>query len=188
MDRISMVGMKTFLLVVVSAGIAAAQPIGAGLKVGGTLTDTINYALLHTSTKSAIVGAYLEVRLPAKFAVEGDVLYQTDLGLISPFTSSGSQWVFPIVAKYRFTSGIVRPYVEGGLAFSHLSDVANIASLNHETNFGIVLGGGIEFKLLFLRISPEFRYYGYTLKNIESVTGQFESNRNQAVFQVGIGF
>src|SRR5215472_2716739 len=139
-----MVGMKTFLLVVVSAVIAAAQPIGAGLKVGGTLTDTINYALLHESSKSAIVGAYVEVRLPAKFAIEGDFLYQTDFGLVPPFTSSGSQWVFPILAKYRFTNGIVRPYVEGGLAFSHLSDVANIPSLNHESNFGIVLGGGIE--------------------------------------------
>ncbi len=180
--------MKTFLSVLVFSAVAAAQPVGAGLKVGATLTDTIHYAFDNQSSKSAIIGAYAEVRLPARFAIEGDVIYQTDLGLITPFASSGSQWVFPIVAKYRFTNGIVRPYVEGGLAFSHLSDVADITSLNHKTNFGVVLGGGIEFKFLFVRISPEVRYYGYTLKNIQSVTGLYESNRNQAVFQVGFGF
>ena len=60
--------------------------------------------------------------------------------------------------------------------------------LNHRTNTGVVLGAGIELKVLHLRISPEVRYEGWTVKNFESPTSLPQSNRNQASVLVGIGF
>jgi hypothetical protein len=75
--------------------------------------------------------------------------------------------------------------VEGGLDFSHLSDIANVVSPNHNANFGIVLGAGVQINALVLRISPEIRYTGDALKNF---TGLVDSNRNQLAFLVGIGF
>jgi hypothetical protein len=79
----------------------------------------------------------------------------------------------------------VKPYVEGGLDFSHLSDVSGLFSLNHNSNFGVVLGAGVQLNLLVLRLSPEIRYTGDALKNF---TGIVDSNRNQLAFLVGIGF
>jgi hypothetical protein len=90
-----------------------------------------------------------------------------------------------VVAKYKFLKGPIRPYVEGGLDFSHLSDIPSFVTANHTTNFGIALGAGVEVHALVLRISPEIRYEGDALR---SFTGYVNSNRNQLSFQVGIGF
>jgi Outer membrane protein beta-barrel domain len=180
--------MRTFLLLFVSASlVAVAQPVGAGLKLGTTLTDALSYASgQNPSGHNFVVGPYVEVRLPAGFAIEGDALYQS--GLFSSVATGGASWQFPIVAKKRLLSGLVRPYLEGGVAFSHITDLKNIPELNHSSNFGIVLGAGLELKVLALRVAPEVRYTGYFLRSIQSPTGLFESNKNQAVFLVGIGF
>ncbi len=166
---------------------ASAQPFGAGLKLGTSLTDAVSAVQGYpaSSSRPLIVGPYVEVRLPLGFAVEADALYESSA--LPSAISGGSSWNFPVLAKYRFAKGPVRPYVEGGPSFSHLSDIAEIPALNHRSNFGITLGAGIEVKLLFLRVAPELRYTGWALTSIES-PGQFQSNRNQATFTVGIGF
>ena len=180
---------KTFwtLLVVFSAA-AAAQPVGAGVKLGTTLTDALAIVpTFHLSNAhQLVVGPYVEVRLPLGFSVEADALYETSL--FSSVYTGGSSWQFPVLAKYKFFKGPVKPYVEGGVAFSHISDLAEIPALNHRSNYGIVLGAGVEVKVLLLRISPEIRYNGWVFKNLDDPLGQFQSNRNLAMFQVGIGF
>jgi hypothetical protein len=180
---------KTFLTIIVFSGFAAGQPFGAGIKLGTTLTDAISSLPSFPIPNSAhfIVGPYVEVRLPLGLAVEGDALYQQ--GLYDNLNSgSGSTWQFPILLKYKFLKGPIRPYVEGGPAFSHITDISEIPSLNHTTNFGVVLGGGVEVKVFKLRISPEVRYNGYAWTNIENPAGLFRSNRNLATFMVGFGF
>jgi hypothetical protein len=179
---------KALGLLLLFSGLAAAQPFGAGLKVGTTLTDAINSipSFSVPNDRHFIAGPYVEVRLPFHLAVEADALYESSL--FSSVLSGGSTWQFPVLAKYRLLGGPIRPYIEGGPSFSRITDIAEIPALNHRSNYGIVLGAGIELKLLFLRVAPEVRYNGWALKNIESPTGQFESNRNQALFLVGIGF
>ena len=184
---------RTYLLafVVALAGAAApaqAQPFGAGLKLGATLTDAISSAQNESvpNAASLIVGPYVEIRLPAGFSVEGDALYYPSL--YSSLVGGGSVWQFPILAKLRLLKGPIRPFIEGGPAYSHLSDVTTLPNLLHSSNFGITLGGGVELKLFALRISPEIRYNGFIFTNIQSPLGYFESNRNQAVFLVGFGF
>jgi len=173
-------------------GPLCAQPFSAGLKVGASFTDAISIpggGPIDTSINNGhfIIGPYGEVRLPGGFSVEIDALYRS-------FSSSyrgepqvtGGNWEFPVLAKYKLLkSGPVKPYVEGGLVFSHLtgSDL-NVA---HATNDGITLGAGIEIHALFLRISPEIRYDGFFFHDFTS-NSFVQSNRNQAMVLVGIGF
>ena len=165
-----------------------AQPFGAGIKLGSTLSNSISSAESESIPNSStlIVGPYVELRLPLGFAIEGDALYYPNL--YASAAGGGSLWQFPILAKLRFLKGPIRPYIEGGPSYSHVTDVATLPDLLHSSNFGITLGAGVELKLLALRISPEIRYNGFLFTNIQSPLGFFQSNRNQGVFLVGIGF
>jgi hypothetical protein len=133
----------------------------------------------------------VEVRLPAGFSVEVDALYRSFSyfqGSPLPIGASGSNgaWEFPVLAKYKLLhKGPVKPYVEGGLVLSHLtgSDL-NIA---HASNYGVALGAGLEIKALVLRISPEIRYEGFFFHDFTS-NSFVQSNRNQAMILVGVGF
>jgi opacity protein-like surface antigen len=182
---------QTFLCSFVLIGAVRAQPVVAGLKIGVPFTDAFQnqpyptVASLTASSNSYTLGPFVEVRLPLSLSIEADALYR---GLhFTNLTGSAStgQWDFPIVAKYKFLKGPVRPYIEGGLDFSHVSDVANFVTANHNSNFGIALGAGVDVHALVLRISPEVRYEGDALKNF---SGIINSNRNQLAFLVGIGF
>jgi hypothetical protein len=183
---------KTFLCFLVLTGLTRAQPVIAGLKIGVPLTDALTTAqnLVLPPVGSASnyeLGAYVEVRLPLKFSIEGDVLHRGYNFNTQTGSTSASSWEFPIVAKYHLLKGPIKPYVEGGLSFSHLSDAKNlIISPNHNGNFGIVLGAGVDIHALVLHISPEIRYTGDALKNFDS--SAISSNRNQLAFLIGIGF
>jgi len=129
---------------------------------------------------------YGEVRLPARFSLEIDALHRGYTFISQSGSTSASSWEFPILAKYHLLKGPVRPFVDGGVSFSHLSNVESlIVSPNHTTNFGVVLGAGVDIHALVLHISPEIRYTGDTLKNFDTV---LSSNRNQLTFLLGIGF
>jgi opacity protein-like surface antigen len=168
--------------------LATAQPFGLGLKLGATL----NNAISAVSTESVpddhhlVVGPYFELRLPLHLGLEVDALHESSL--YSSVLPGGSTWQFPVLAKYKLLKGPVKPYVEGGIAFSHITDLKEIPDLNHASNFGVVLGAGVEVKLLAPRLSAEIRYNGWAFKNIQSPTGLFESNQNQVAILVGVGF
>jgi opacity protein-like surface antigen len=196
---------KTFRLILVFClvlGAAAAQPVMGGLKIGAPLTDAFDIATvpspfmaLTANANGYTLGPFIEVRLPLNLSIEGDALYRGyNFSITTGSTvasTHSSSWDFPIVAKYHFFKGPVKPYVEGGLDFSHLGsfktmpDITQALAPNHNSNFGVVLGAGVQLNLLILRISPEIRYTGDTLKNF---TGVLDSNRNQLAFLVGIGF
>jgi len=182
---------QTFLYFFVFLGVAQAQPVMAGLKIGVPFTDAFQnqayptISALTASSNSYTLGPFVEVRLPLHLSIEADALYR---GLqFTNITGSAStgQWDFPVVAKYKFLKGPIKPYIEGGLDFNHLSDLKNFVTANNTSNFGIALGAGVEIHALVLRISPEVRYEGDALKNF---SGVINSNRNQLAFLVGIGF
>ena len=182
---------QTFLYSFVFIGLAHAQPVVAGLKIGVPFTDAFQnqpyptLAALTASSNSYTLGPFVEVRLPLHLSIEADALYRgLHFNNVIGSASTG-QWDFPVVAKYKFLKGPVKPYVEGGLDFSHLSDAKNFIVANNTSNFGVVLGAGVEVHALVLRISPEVRYTGDALK---SFSGLINSNRNQLAFLVGIGF
>lgn len=176
-----------------------AQPFSVGVKLGAPVTDAFNVAAgeYRNTSLRLVVGPTVEVRLPLGFAIEVDALYQhvsydfASRALAS--RASANSWEFPVLAKYRTPFPLVKPYVEGGLAFNHIGNVSSLAGdLKHSSNAGIVLGAGIEIKVIKLRISPEIRYTRWTLESIQAIgsvnTSTLTSNQNQADVLIGFSF
>jgi len=182
---------KTFFSLLVVAGFACAQPFGAGLKVGVPATDAFkvsNFPIFvdpfRADASGYTIGPYVELRLPARMAVEVDALYRSYDFRSGTFAASGSSWEFPVLVKHRFSVPLVKPYFDAGVSFSRLSDI-KFSSLNHRSNYGVVVGGGVEFNLLLLKVSPEIRYTGWAFRNFD---GQVQTKRNQLAVLFGIGF
>ena len=184
-------GIKTFLCFLVVSAAAFAQPFGAGLKIGVPVTDAFQVlpvptlAVFSGDAPRYTVGPYVELRLPARMAIEVDALYRSYNFRSAGVGAPASSWEFPILLKHRFPVPLVKPYFDAGLSFSRLSDI-NLASLNHRTNYGIVVGGGVEFNLFLIKVSPEVRYTGWALRDFDGA--QVQSYRNQLTVLFGFGF
>ena len=182
---------KTILYSFVFAGLASAQPFGAGLKVGVPATDAFKVFPLPTlavftgDSPRYTVGPYVELRLPAGMAVEVDALYRTYNFSNAGVGASASSWEFPVLLKHRFPVPLVKPFFDAGVSFSRLSDI-KLASLNHRSNYGIVVGAGVEFNLFLVKVAPEIRYTGYAFRNFDGA--QVQSQRNQLTVLFGFGF
>ena len=188
---------KTFLCASVLAASAFGAEIpffGAGVKLGAPLIDAFNvssnptFATFAASSSHFTVGPYVELRLPFGLGLEVDALHRGYEYRNAGSSFSNSSWEFPVLAKYRLFHGPIRPFVDGGLSFRKLNDVAKLnsfAAVLHSNTYGIVLGGGLEIKTPAVRFTPEIRYTGYTFLTFDSV---LRTNRNQATFLVGIGF
>ena len=182
---------KPVLFVLVTAGCAWAQPFGAGLKVGVPATDAFKVlpvpspSIFTGDSPSYTIGPYVELRLPANMGIEVDALYRSYNFRTDGLGSSASSWEFPFLVKHRFFAGPVRPYFDAGVSFSRLSDI-KLSSLNHRSNYGIVVGGGLEFNLFLIKVSPEVRYTGWAFRNFDGT--QVQSKRNQLAVLVGFGF
>jgi opacity protein-like surface antigen len=191
---------KTFFLFFVGiAPLLAQLPFGFGLKAGVPLNDALsadpNAVIPYVeNTHRYIIGPFVEVRLPTRFSVEVDALYRSydyrqllgGPGFAAASVSPGA-WEFPVLARKALFGGPIQPYIEGGVALSHLS-VGDVVELNHRNNYGIVLGAGVSLHLGLFRVAPELRYNGWAFKNFDSPTGSLQSNRNQVAVLVGIGF
>jgi hypothetical protein len=154
-----------------------------GVKGGVPLTDAFS-----GGSKNYVIGPMVELKLPVGFAIEADALYRPlNLAVISIFAATfndvGSV-EFPILAKYHFLRApIVKPYAEAGPIFRHVGSEASYLS-----NGGFALGGGIDFKLLLVRISPEFRFSRWGSDSASRPSGLPLSNRSQAEFLIGLTF
>jgi hypothetical protein len=192
-----------------------AQPFSAGIKAGVPLTDFLNAAENGTFNYSApnnryIVGGTAELRLPLGLGIEFDALYRrlhyNGSSLPNAFTTingAGSNWEFPLLLKYRFRFPVVRPYLDGGVAWDTLAGFERTVSqipqpfgvlapppseLQKNTTMGIVLGGGVDIHAIFLHISPEIRFTRWNTAQIGDTMGLLRSNLNQAEFLVGFTF
>ncbi len=190
--------MRSLLLLLAVAGSASAQPFSAGVKVGAPLTDVVNAVetgsssiVASSSTVPFLIGVTAELHLPLGLSIEGDILYRhfSYESLPSIPSSSSNAWEFPILAKYKFPSKIIRPYVDGGIAWNTLQGLATGVSsgLQHGTTAGIVLGAGVEIRALVIRISPEIRYTHWSSEAF-TAGSLLQSNQNQAEFLVGVTF
>lgn len=195
--------MRLGLLVLVLISAASGQRLSAGLKGGIPLTDVfkatgfIGNEPFRASTSRFTIGPMFELRLPFGLGAEFDILYkrfeQTG-GAVGggTATKTGSSFEFPLLGKYRFKRRpLVEPYVEGGVAYNRLSGVLSAfrtlpsppSSQPEEssTRRGMVLGAGIELKLLVIRVSPGLRYTHWGGKDALPAS-------NAVDFLVGVSF
>jgi hypothetical protein len=161
----------TFLAV--SAFGQEGSPIGLGVRGGVPLNDAFvvhqnNPITYITDTHRYLVGPYVEVRLPDGFGVQLEALYQTyEYRQVVPAPTrdqNSHEWEFPLLIKKRFLPGPVKPYLEAGASFSHLS-VRDVRELNDRNTWGLVVGGGLDLKLGAVHVTPEIRYTGWTSRH-----------------------
>ena len=204
--------MKSLCLLLVCAAGAWAQPFGAGIKAGVPFTDFTNAVQsgqfnFTSTTQRYVVGPMFELRLPFGLGIEFDALYRhfqfsgtsTLVNNVVTATTTANAWEFPLVAKYKFSGRLARPYIEGGVAWDSLQGVTQTVaaaatafappSIRQKTTVsGFVIGGGIDVKALFIHVSPEIRYTRWGAEHFLDPNGGFHSNRNQAEFLVGLSF
>lgn len=192
--------MRTLVLLLGGAALAGAQPFSFGVKGGLPLTDFFdavnsNNLGYFSSTNRYIAGPTAELHLPFGLGIEFDALYRhlhysnafnlVDV-LVNSSTESGS-WEFPLLLKYRFKAPLVRPFIDGGVAWDTLSGVSQTitqtavatgiissssnsspSELRNSTVNGIVFGGGVDIHLPLIHVSPEIRYTHWNSQQFQS--------------------
>jgi hypothetical protein len=197
-----------FLLGALSAVSAHAEIFSIGVLGGASFTDVVNatnqnnFNFVSTSSNFT-VGPSFQINLPFHLRVEGDALYRPysftatcslpapGATCVAPVNVSASQWRFPILAAYRFSFPVVKPFVESGVSFNHLSDISSSAQRItsgageplDQTHAAFVIGGGVDVKVPFVRVSGELRYTHQGSSDFASI-----STLNQAEVLVGIHF
>lgn len=194
------------------------QSISVGVKGGVRATGDIgsNNLSAISESKRYIVGPMLEVGLPFGIGVEADALYRrngyrTDRANFAGGFSGrerANSWEFPLLLKYKLPIPLVKPYVAGGVAartmsgfidstgyaIDFLTGKRTFSSSGHadaklSNSVGFVAGGGVQFGLGKLRISPEVRYtyWNNTPVNEQGSQGYgFQSSQNQVDVLVGV--
>ncbi len=203
------------LFLLLAGALCAFPQFSAGLKAGVPATDffdtvrTPNFGF-NSQTKRYIIGPMVELWLPGGLGFEFDALYrrlnyESDLTIGDVFTNNrttGNAWEFPLLAKYRFGTPLIKPYILGGVAWNTLTglrqDITSAitgtsstdepAELRERTTTGIVLGAGLEVRAIVIRISPEVRYTRWGAEQFRDANGALRWNRNQAEVLVGFTF
>ncbi|MEP6534882.1 MAG: outer membrane beta-barrel protein [Bryobacteraceae bacterium] len=194
--------LKTFLFLIVLASAARAELFSFGVKVGAPLGDA--YRIANSSSGSLAsdatqytVGAMAELHLPLGLGVEGDILYNrfnfsTENLLNSLSKANSNSFEFPILVKYRFAKiGPVSPFIGAGPNFRRIQSVLRFDPrvTNDSGGAGFVLAGGVEIKLLFLRIAPELRYTHWGSQSfLDAANVLIQGKQSQGQFLVGISF
>ena len=201
--------MRLWLLVLCGTASLSAQPFSFGIKAGVPLSEFVNDTQSGTfdyasHTQRYIVGGTAELHLPLSFAIEFDALYRhleysasgNIAGILTTSKTTASNWEFPLLLKYRIPFPVVRPYVDGGVAWSKLTGVSQTISqpgtnpfaVKNDGATGFVLGAGIDIHAVFLHISPELRYTRWFSAPITDVSGLLQAGQNQAEILVGFTF
>lgn len=193
---------KTFLLALVLASAVKAELFSIGAKIGVPLGDA--YRIATASNRSFAsdatqytVGAMVELHLPLGFGVEGDILYNrfhfSTENLVNSLSKANSNsFEFPILVKYRFVNiGPIHPFVGAGPSFRRIQSVLRYdpRKTNDAAGSGVVFAGGVEIKVLFLRISPELRYTHWGSQSfLDGANVLIQGKQSQGQFLVGISF
>jgi hypothetical protein len=192
---------------------ASAQFLSLGVKAGVPLTDFFETVeatqerRFLTPRPNYLIGPTAELHLPARFSIELDALNRRiEYTLQNPvtgasFRATGSSWEFPLLVKYRASGGLLRPYVASGVSFSTLTGLrearefvttppegVTLAEQERRGNTGFVIGGGLELRVPFLRISPEIRHTRWGWRSLRDVGGLLRSRQDQTDFILGITF
>jgi hypothetical protein len=180
----------------------AQSPVGFGIKGGFSITDSFSpggdppNVFSQSVTKDYIVGPTVEFRLPLGLSLEADLLYRPAslelqaVVVTNPTTNptlSTTPWMkqhvntleFPALVKYRLPVFRLKPVLEAGPSFRAGGSSYSL------THYGFTAGGGLEFKIPFVRLSTDLRY---TRWGGSSFLGEATPNNNQVELLFGVSF
>jgi hypothetical protein len=196
-----------FALVLSAAGAASAQLVSVGALGGVRLTDGFHY---NDQSRRYVVGGSVELRLPARFAIEADALYQR-VGDVTAFPSSdgtdsisfsrerGNSWEFPLYIKYYFRPNTAawQPFLGTGYTFRTVSEHADstetsfndltsgTSNFHYDFRSSLAVGASIVAGLRFhygpVAILPQVRYTRWG-DNSDNL------NKNEATLLLGVSF
>lgn len=169
-----------------------------GFKLGSPINDPqsqVNYRTTYQQGRWT-GGPTIELHLPYRFSIEFDALYRQERSnqsytvrydqnlppYVASIVTKTRSWDFPLLLKYRFAIGNLRPFVSGGWQFTHenrentaisectgptQNSCAPAPSAFLPGNFynqssvmrgGPAAGAGLEFKTRYVTITPELRF------------------------------
>jgi len=173
--------------------------IKVGAPLNKFVTTTYADAFGDAQTKRYTIGPVIDIDLPKGLGIEVGAMYKridqqstsyTVLGPPTtfcdgddcinvpnlqphPISTVGRSWEFPVVGQYHFPflrSKQMRPYVEGGFSYNHLSNIygpyridysvqtEQTPTINSLIRKGVVFGVGAEIKLKMIHVTPGLRY------------------------------
>jgi opacity protein-like surface antigen len=210
---------RSFALILAAIPLAS-QPFGLQFKAGIPVTDFDNSEYLfragfaHAWSNRYLIGPAVEFRLPRRFSVEFDALYerihltgyvqQVPIPNSDRLNAHGGAWLFPLLVKFHVSTGPIAVFVSAGpsarwLKFSGevqeitlLPALASSTSSLHESHgrVGFATGGGVDIHVKGMRVSPEIRYsyFGGDI-NCGSCRGvQPFTGLNSVAVMLGVGF
>lgn len=198
-------------------------PVTLGFKVGVPVTDmfsasntsVFNSGIPGSSYTSGVprytFGLTGEFRLPKQLHLEVDGLYKrAGFANSGPFagttdlfhqSTSLNVWEVPVLIKRNITIGKVRPFVDVGASWRHISGLTQYASIpgvsgvqisqnssafHNRNSFGGVAGVGLAIKKGPVTFSPEIRYTRWANESFQA-TG-LRTNLDQGDVLLGITF
>src|SRR5580698_2698418 len=197
---------RSLLLIVAGAAtcsVSFGQSIAIGVIGGVRATNDLTGEAATSVSERYVLGPELDIGLPFHFGIEVDALYRRqayDTTFSNNVYNGTSQeransWEFPMLLKYRIPFPLLKPFVEAGYAprvingTIHYVNNGTTPSTDWPTSQGFVIGGGVQFAIGRLRLSPAVRY---TYWNNHAITVIFpdgpssQSSQNQADFLLGI--
>jgi opacity protein-like surface antigen len=206
---------RPLILALLCAAAVHGQELSYGLRIGRAFTDPtrvqLGPSLSYAPTSGAsIIGGAVELRV-RQFGVAFEVLRRPlDYDLSGPnvdLRTEGSLWEFPLMARYRFRSGYVTPYVGAGVAWNRVSATERgeilqtspagpattqrvsrtPADLRERSVAGTPIAAGLEGTMVFVYFSAELRYTRWHGDNFANAIGPL-SRRNQVELLFGIMF
>jgi hypothetical protein len=224
--------MKKTALVIATVTIGAAmlhaqdsesKPVSLGFKVGIPVTNMFSASNTSSfdqnipgSSFSSAVPRY-EFGLSSEFRVFGRLRFEVD-GLYKrggfdsalPWAGGGmayrptnfNWWEIPGVFKWNMSTGHLRPFIDAGATFRHISTIGestyasgliggysltdNSIALHNRNSYGAVAGIGVTFKKGPFRLTPEARYTRWANEAFEYPG--LRTNLDQGDVLLGISF
>jgi hypothetical protein len=143
-----------------------------------------------------VIGPLVELSVSRRFSIEGNALsrsrhYNTVVtggpAQVARSSSSWAEpWEFPVLAKYRLSTGSIRPFLALGPSFRLPKELGG----SWLSNYGATAGAGVEFPLKMLKIAPTVRYtrWGPDRPRFEGGVGNSGEPRNRVHVLVGVSF
>jgi hypothetical protein len=206
--------MKHLSFLVLTLTSPALAQVHFGVEAGIPITETMHTSAAtatgnalvsdaySSNTKRLLIGPTVNVALPLGFHLQFDALYQRvnyehTLVISQVYTSetfsrnTANRWQFPLLVQYHVKVPVLKPFVEVGPSFSHISGGSNVTTrqdnifgsfqgttsksstlseLRHSTVAGVTAGLGLSLHFWRTRIAPEFRFTHWASAQFEATS------------------